>query len=528
MKKLLSIIVLCSILISALTACSGGNDSAETTTIDPYASINNREEVLTATPNDFLSRTEVTYTGINGKDVTAYTFYRETNESMNNPNFAQAVMIWQSIQYKRAHPDTEVEVTFSTFHLSVYAAACIDPNSASYGHMQNLYDRDCDEQTGYYRVSYLLVLAAQHGIKVLVIGDLNASPTTMSDGTVIADGDFYKYFTNSLLKPALISDKTVGDYLTIRRADWTDYGDKAASDMMHLKLCTVSHRIANDGTEKGPAVWMGSINLDGVNDLGINQHNSIQSGVVVTEHEELRRVMVNYMNVLKDYCGQEEVTAFRDVIISRTTEQIALLNDGRGDEIPDDELIVYLGSENDEVFELYFTPFGGAQNQWDTVYNPFCRYLSKLLTNADGENPIQLIWNNVKFKQTFGLADSMVTVIANAFRNNSHEDDILRLDLPQLDKSYFEGLPENEDIRINEGRLNYHLKDMQLSYVEDGQRHWVVLFNTLNMHEGSMAYQANLMLVIKENESTGNHLYTDYAILTTPGTNFEQYRVNGK
>jgi hypothetical protein len=67
-----------------------------------------------------------------------------------------------------------------------------------------------------------------------------------------------------------------------------------------------------------------------------------------------------------------------------------------------------------------------------------------------------------------------------------------------------------------------------LSYVEEGQRQWVVIYNTLNMHEGSMAYQANLMLIVKENEQTGNHFYTDYAIMTTPDADFEQYRIDPK
>lgn len=64
--------------------------------------------------------------------------------------------------------------------------------------------------------------------------------------------------------------------------------------------------------------------------------------------------------------------------------------------------------------------------------------------------------------------------------------------------------------------------------MEDGERKWVVLCNTLNMHEGSMAYQSNLVLVVKETEKTGNHFYTDYALMTTPGTDFEKYRIEAK
>lgn len=493
-----------------------------------YAALNRRDEVLAPLDNDFRSRTAVTYRGINGKDVTAYTLYREPNEGMNNPNFAQAVMLWQCMRYKIAHPEERVVATFSTFHLSVRAAACLDPESEEYGRMENLYGKEYDEETGYYRVSWLMVDAARHGVEMLVIGDLDAAAASMSDGTSVPDGDHYQYFMDYLDDDSLIEGKKIGDFLTFRRADWTSYGDKSATDMMHLKICTVSHRLANDGTEHGPAIWLGSINLDGVNDLGYNQHNSIQSGVVVTEHEELRRVMFNYMNLLKDYCGQEDVTAFRNLVISRTTEQVALIREGREAEIPSDEQIVYMGSENDSVFELYFTPFGGNQNQWDVTYNPFCRYLGKLLNNATGEDAIQLIWNNVKFKSNYGLADTMGSVIAKAFLKNQHAEDLLLLHLPSMDLEPFAALPRNERVRLNTRWFNYHIKDLMLSYVEEGQRQWVVVYNTLNMHEGSMAYQANLMLIVKETEETGNHFYTDYAILTTPDADFEQYRIDPK
>ena len=161
-----------------------------------------------------------------------------------------------------------------------------------------------------------------------------------------------------------------------------------------------------------------------------------------------------------------------------------------------------------------------------------CELLDKareLLENATGENAIQLIWNNVKFVQSFGLANTFATVIANAFRKNLHEDDLLILHLFGLDSSGFADLPVSDQIQINKTWwLNYHIKDLQLSYVENGERQWVVLYNTLNMHEGSMAYQTNLMLVVKENETTGNNFYTDYAILTTPGADFERNRVSGE
>ena len=296
MKKALSLILCLCLLLPILSACSPNNGDETPTEEEAPPSSDEEKGVLPALDNDFRSRGETTYKSINGKDVTVYTMFREPDDGWNNPNFAQAVMLRQCANYKIANPKERVVATFSTFHLSVYAAACLDPESEEYGRMKNLYDKEYDEESGYYRVSWLMIDAARHGVEMTVIGDLDASPTNG-----IADASYYKYCTGYLSKNSLINGKKISDFLTFRRADWTSYGDKAATDMMHLKLCTVSHRLGNDGKSKGPAVWVGSINLDGVSEEGINSHNSIQSGVVITNHEELRRVAVNYVNVLKDY-----------------------------------------------------------------------------------------------------------------------------------------------------------------------------------------------------------------------------------
>ena len=65
---------------------------------------------------------------------------------------------------------------------------------------------------------------------------------------------------------------------------------------------------------------------------------------------------------------------------------------------------------------------------------------------------------------------------------------------------------------------------MQVTYVENGVRYYVTLFNSLNMHEGAMFFQTNSILVIKETEKTGNDFYIDYAIMTVPGIEFESHR----
>ena len=489
-----------------------------------YDGLNKRGEVLTPLSNDYRSRTQITYPNINGKDVTVYTLYREPNEGMNSPNFAQAVMLWQCIQYKKAHPEADVKAGLATFHLSVHAAACLDVNSHEYGRMENLYDCEYNER-GYYRVVWLLAEAARYGVDVLVIGDMDANPTQMSNGSWVNDRDFLKYFQDLLEEDSYIEGKKIGDFLTVRRADWTAYGDKAATDMMHLKTCYVSHYVDNNGAEAGPAFWVGSINLDGVNDLGYNQHNSIQSGILVTGHDELYRLTRNYMMLLKDYCHQEGAVPFRSIVIERTTKQVAMIREGKESAIPAGEQIVYIGRDTDPIFEYYFTPLGGGQNQWDTDYNPFCRYIGKLSGKISGNDSIQFIWNNVKYVQSYGLADTFAKTIAKAFTDNTNPENILALNLPGIVLDDFASVPRTEFIRLNSYGRNYHIKDMLVAYTEKGVRNWVVVYNTLNMHEGSMGYQVNQILVVKETEQTGNNFYTDYAIMTTPGADYEQYRV---
>ena len=63
------------------------------------------------------------------------------------------------------------------------------------------------------------------------------------------------------------------------------------------------------------------------------------------------------------------------------------------------------------------------------------------------------------------------------------------------------------------------------SYEENGERHYVTVYNSLNIHEGSMAYQTNTVLVVNETRATGNNNYVNYGIMTTPGIDFESKRI---
>ena len=488
-----------------------------------------REELFAPLSNDFLSRTASVYKDVNGKDVTVYGFYREFSEQYN-PNFSQALLIYQCIKYKEKYPEKPTSITVQSFHFSVVFSACVDHTKTNYGEVKNLYDKDYDED-GYYRLSYLLVEAAKKGVEVCVIGQLDASPTLQLEGGVekeIPDLSFVDYFNSHLTDDAYISGKKVSDFMTFGNCQWKCYGDKSAADMMHNKTCSVSNYIDNDGNEHGPAIWAGSINIDGIDYLGRNGLDTIQTAVIVAEHEQLRNTLYNYTKLMTGYCNQEDVVPFRVEMIKRNTEQIKLIMEGKQNEIPEGERVVYLGTEDDDIFELYFTPFGGSFSTWDTTYNPYCKYLSQMLEASKGEGHLELVWNNVKFYETFDLGITILDVINKSFENNNNLDSLIRLVMLFLDASSFDNLVVGENIgykNINSPFYRYHSKDLQMSYVYDGERRFISILNSLNMHEGSSYHQTNTALVIKERERIGNNFYVEFATLSSPGLNILTHRI---
>ena len=470
--------------------------------------------------NNFLSRNTVKYENINGKTVTVDTFYRDGGEVMNNPSIGQAIMLYQCIQYKKLHKNEEVFASLSSFHLSVTASVCVLPNMPDYGKMKSLTTQEFTDD-GYYRIAYLLVEAAKYGVKVIVVGQLD-SIDYVSQRT---------YFNSHMQDDCYVEGKKVKDFMTARAVDWTSYGDKAGADMMHVKSCTVSHYIDNNGVEHRSATWLSSQNLDSIKADGTNGNDSINTAVIISEHEEIRKIVYNYTRLMSEYYTQEYVNIFRNMIIKMNTEQINLINEGRENEIADNMKIVYLGSETDKVFELYFTPFGGANATWDTVMNPYSKYINKLLPAVSGGDYIEFMWNNVKFINTFPFAQTIEDVLAYSFKTNANLNNKLYIRMGGISLTGFKGLVEGENI----GRLSlceadtislpYHSKDFQLSYKENGERYYVSCLNSLNFHEGAMGYQTNSFLVIKETAETGNDFYTNFGILTVPGVDFESGRL---
>lgn len=490
--------------------------------------LNKKDEVLSILDNDYLSRSEVVYENINGKDVTVYTSMREKNESQNNPNFAQFKMVWQALKYKDKYPQKDVYVTLTSYRLSGYLAACLDPNSSEYGMLKCLMETDHDEETGYYRLNYLLCEAARKGIYVTVIGHNVAGSVRMEEGgKKIKDLPFYVYYNEHLSDPCYIEGKIISDYMVMQYSGWSL--DKGGTDMMHLKSCTVSNYIDDDGNDRGTAVWLGCTNVDGVDYLGNNGLNCLQTGAVIRDHDEIYRVTYNFTQLMAQYDEQEEILIFRRLAQKRTTEQIDLIKAGRGDEIPYDEQIVYIGTENDKVFELYFTPLGGEACVWDPEYNPYCNYLTKLANSPKDAGYIEFLMCNPRFGESgFSIASIMLDLLYVKFTENASVENRLFIQAPGPDYGIFYRLVEGKTIGVRSinqhSDRSYHSKDIQMSYVEDGTRYYVTLFNSLNFHEGAMFYQTNSILVVKETEETGNDFYTDYAIMTIPGVEFESHR----
>ena len=474
---------------------------------------------------NFQSLSTVNFENINGKTVTADLFARAEDEALNSPNVGQGILIYQCIKYKEKNPEKEVYLSCTSFHFSVVASVCIDPESNYFGYMRSLYDEEFDED-GFYRISYLLVRAAQLGINVVVIGQLDANPVWQGEEDRY-DYHFDEYFESHLEDESVIEGKKVGDFLNFKKANWTSYGDKSASDMMHVKSCTVTNYLDYNGVEHGAGVWLSSMNVDGIYPNGYSAHG-LQTGIILSEHEEIRRVVYNYTTIMADYCGQEDSALFRNKINKMNTSQTDLILEGRGEEIPLEERIVYLGSESDPVFEMYFTPVGGNAGTWETTYNPFSKYISKLNPSVSGANAITFAWNNVKYLNNFEFSKTLTNTLVYAFTNNARLNNKLYLHLPGFETEKLSGLVEGENIgrkSVNDVSLVCHNKDFQLSYVENGVRYYVTVLNSLNFHQGAMSYQANTFLVIKETKQTGNDLYVDFGKAVTAGVIDENDRI---
>ena len=466
------------------------------------------------TSSNFMSKSTTLFENINGSDVTVDSFIYHQNEKANNCTVGEGILIYQAILYKQAHPEEEVNISIASFRFSTTAAVCINRNSRYFGYMRNLSGREYDKY-GFVRISYLLVTAAKMGINVTVVGQLNGYPQLASDPTL---DEYFNSYLDELCDPAYAEGKVIGDYLTFGFCEWTSYDNKAATDMMHTKMCAVSHYLDMNGVTHKNAVWSSSSNLDGVNASGTNGNSKMQTATIVSDHEEIYRASYNYINIIPTYCGQEDVYNFRTRVADMTKNQIDLIEAGRGNEINPDEQIVYLGTENDDVFELYFSPFGGDVMTWTEAYNPYCKYIRKF---SNSDDYVTLIWNSANYNKSTPIVLQLETMITNTFTTKKNPNNKIYTNLEDFDTAPYKNLVVGEDIgyksfnKYDFGAL--HSKDLQLSYSENGKREYVSILSSINMHGGAMSYQSNYVLVIKEDDCDEDSVFFNIADQTSVG-----------
>lgn len=470
--------------------------------------------------NNFLSRETFEY-DIDGNKVTVDEFVLYANESLNNPNFGFALLLSQAINYKIAYPTEDVSIFASSFHFSISASACLDPESDYYGYMRGLYDNDYDEY-GFVRIAYLFVLAAKYEINVHIIGQTNSATVLQDDGYKY-DLDYCDYFNRYVNSEKTFSNKPLSDYLEFKKAYWTSYGDKAATDMLHIKGLAVSNYLDSNGNTHSGSIFLSSMNLDSIGIAGVNSgNNNMQTGVIISDHEELYQTLSNVICLCMEFSKQEDIYELRNVLKVRAINQLNLINNGHEELICSNERVVYK-SFKDNVFELYFTPFSN-EGVWDTKYNPICKCLSKLPVSDDY---IEFIYVNAKYMEDQCFTRMIEDVVLNAFKKSNNENNALYSQAWNFGSKYTNELTFKSRLLFLWGVYHAdkydsyvkqnHAKDMLLSYSEDNKREYVSILNSCNCHEGAFFYQLNQCLIIKENEDTGNDFYKSFSsYIATP------------
>lgn len=464
--------------------------------------------------SNFMSRNTTSFKNINGKTVAVDTFVYRKGEKANNCTFGEGMLIYQAILYKQANPKENVSIDVSAYRFSIEAAININRNSRYFGYMRNLYGKEYDKY-GFVRISYLLVTAARMGINVNVITQLDGYPISKKDPT------FAEYFTGHMkdaCDKAYVKDGVVGDYLNAVFCKWT-LGSHGGTDMEHVKVCAVSHYLDKNGKAHKGGVWSSSTNLDGIKDTAVNGNSKLQTATIISDHAKIYQISKNYIRLMMDYGAvQDDIYVFRQIVRARNKSQIDLIRAGKESKIPKDEQIVYIGGENDSVFEFYYAPFGGDVNVWNETYNPYCKYFRKA---HKSEGYVIFTWNNANHSNSFHLSRQIFELMYDVLSSKPSTKNKVFINMEGVSNSWLNDLEEGVDIgykSINQrpyGKI--HNKDVQLSYVENGKRRYVSILNSLNFHSGSQYYQTNNLLVVKETNMNSGSVFHTIAKYSTTG-----------
>ncbi len=466
---------------------------------------------LANNPENLQSLGSTSYAKINGKTVTADAFFRVKNESLSDPNNGMGLLIYQCIEYKRKHPEEDVKIWFSSYRTSVTASVCVIPESKYYGYMRSLYGTNYDEH-GFVRISYMLTEAARMGIDVTLVNQLPSYAVSQYDpstGKTRSRSHLnYKTYYNEAVKSDCYDKyapgKKVSDFMNCVTVDWK-VSDKTV-DMQHVKCAAVSHYLASDGTEHTGSVFFSSANLDENNYRGANGNNGAQTGCIVSDHDELYRVVCNYLNLMIEYKDQEGLFELRKLVKQMNEEQYELIKSGREKEIPRDKQILYLGSKTDKVFQLYFTPFGGGADSWEPKYNPICYHANKL---ADSDDYVEYIWNEWNVGKC-NLSNVLQQKVRKAYVENPNVLNKIMIRTDYFDTVDIEALNLGSEIGyrdIKQTLSGLHTKDFMMSYSENGVRHRVSLVTSCNFYMAAFNYRTNSMLVIDETDKSGGNYY---------------------
>ena len=465
-------------------------------------------------PANFQGRGTATYANINGKTVTVEPFYRVYGHSLYDPNVGMGLLLYQCIQYKIENPEEDVKITFSSYRTSATASVCVIPGSKYYGYMRSLYGTNYDEH-GFVRISYMLVEAARMGIEVTMFNQRETyytyqynpeADTTMPRNHI----DFKKYFDVALDTECYTSyvgeGKKVSDYFDIHNVEWTI--DDQQVNMHHLKSLSASHYLATDGTEHTGGLFLCSANLDENDYLGRNGNTCSQSGVLISDHDDIYRVYMNYVDLIAQHTHQEGLQELRMLMTDLNNEQIALIKAGNENQIPEDEQIVYLGSDTDKIFELYFTPLGGGTDTWNEDYNPICNHIGKLPTSEDY---IEFTSLQYGFGKSY-VGATIEKMLEIAFCNNPNPNNKITIGITGMNTNKIASLKLGTEIgfRYIRDSRQIHTKDFLLSYKENGVRHYVSIMTSANLYMIAFSYRTNSILVIHETEETGCQFYKIY------------------
>lgn len=465
--------------------------------------------------SNFMSRNTTYFKNINKKTVAVDTFVYRKGEKANNCTFGEGMLIYQAMLYKQAYPEKEVSIDLSAYRMSIEAAININRNSRYFGYMRNLYGKEYDKY-GFVRISYLLVTAARMGIHVNIITQRDGYPISKKDPT------FAEYFSGRMkdaCDKAYVKNGVVGDYLNAEFCKWTLGVDNGGTDMMHVKVCAVSHYLDMNGKAHSGGVWSSSTNLDGIKDTAVNGNSKLQTATIVSDHAKIYQISRNYIRLMMDYAStQDDVYVFRQIVRDMNEKQIELIRVGKENEIPKNEQIVYLGSETDKVFEFYYAPFGGGSNVWDEVHNPYCKYVRKA---HNSEDYIIVAWNNANHSNGFHLNIQIFDLLSDVFNNRPSTKNKLFLNLEGFKADFANDLEPGVNIgyvSINQKPYGaVHNKDLQLSYVENGKRQYVSILNSINFHGGALCYQTNNVLVVKETNMNPDSVFYTVAKYSTTG-----------